>query len=167
MKILSAFVAIFLLGITAALAGTGKQSYSLPGELPAGSSVWLSEYVEAVGAGAAIASTFRVPPSNPANFYAGITHVNSDGTLNTTMAPDGVLIHPNKTNMYGFDSAFDKLALAGTWGPNGNPSYMQTFSALEPEFDSPAIGLGGTLRFAAVRRVLCWPRPLHSSVILL
>ncbi len=155
MKKLSVFVAVSLclMGTLSAQAGTGKQSYLLPGSLPPGSKFFDRVYVEAVGTGAAVAATFQIPPTNPANFRAGIYHVNPDGTLDTSMAPGGIFIHTDKTRVSALDSEFDKLALGGFWGtvtPTGTLSYLQTFNAFDPGFDPPSIGLAGTGHIEAI-----------------
>jgi|GEM_PF-4600584 len=146
MKSLLTAVVLCLMTISSATAGTGKQSYGLPGTLPPGSKFFDRVYVEAVGMGAAVVATFQIPPMNPADFHAGIYHVNPDGTLDTSMAPGGIFIHPDKTRVSALDSEFDKLALGGFWGtvtPSGPPSYLQTFNAFDPGFDPPSIGLAG------------------------
>lgn len=153
MKARWAFMTVFVMAATSAMAGTGKQSYNLPDSLPAGTKFFQSVYVEAVGMGAAVAATFQVPPTNPSNLHAGIYHVNPDGTLDTSMAPGGIFIHPDKTRVYALDSEFDKLALAGFWGPptvSGVPSYLQTFNAFDPGLDPPAIGLDGLGTYVAL-----------------
>jgi uncharacterized delta-60 repeat protein len=151
MEKLIAFVATCLIATSSAFAGTGKQSYNIPISLPSGSTL-AGGFVEAVGSGAAVATTFTVPPT-PAKRYAGIYHVNPDGTLDTTMAPEGVTIHTNETMMVAFDFAFDKLALAGLWGPlDGSPqhSWLQTYSAFEPGEDPPVIDLAGAGRYLSI-----------------
>ncbi len=135
--------AIFLMAISTATAGTGKQAFNTPSSLPPGGAV-LNGFVEAVGEGASIAANLTVP--SPFRRYAGIWHVLSDGTLDESMAPGGVTIHPDQTYLYGFDAAFDKLALAGVWGAlagSSSHSWFQTFSVDTPDEDPPAVDLAG------------------------
>ena len=66
MKSLLTAVVLCLMTISSATAGTGKQSYGLPGTLPPGSKFFDRVYVEAVGMGAAVVATFQIPPMNPA-----------------------------------------------------------------------------------------------------
>ena len=102
-----------------------------------------------MGTGVVVATSFLVSQANQTSkYYAGLSYVNPDGTLDESMAPDGVFIHPNETSISGFDFAFAELALVGKLGPSGAVhSWFQTFPVFQPGEEDPPVldGPGGSL----------------------
>ncbi len=148
MKTTVALVGALSLAASTALAGTGKQLYGVPAELPAGSTVGVGT-VQAVDTGAAIAGTFLVPVTPTVKKrVAGIWRLAADGTLDTTIEPDGVTIVSDETFTGAFDAGLGKLALAGVWGSTTSAhSWFQSFSDAGPAADPPAVDLVGLGQF--------------------
>jgi uncharacterized delta-60 repeat protein len=157
MRLTTISAAVILTAASTAVAGTGKQVYSIPAELPENTTVTFG-LVQAVGSGAALATTFAVPTGNPGvTRYAGIYRINSDGTLDTDLAPDGVNISADATYLYGFDAGLGFLALVGVWGPlsgSGDHTWFQTWPDMEEGENDPIVDVAGMGRFGSVRHDL-------------